>query len=161
MLPALQSLGKAILGDKFYEFLFGKEGEKGLFSKAAEEIGKFYAANVKPFFDKIAKTETFKSLMKYFEGISDGMKEVGVALGVIDKEGNATTAAWYVGAAAFAALFALKGPFKLLATGLGLMGYLQVIIRIGLMLQVPISTQLAPIMHHPLGLRKRILFMKG
>lgn len=122
LLPALQGLGKAILGDKFYEFLFGKEGEKGLFSKAADEIGKFYTANIKPLFESIAATETFKSLKTYVSGISDGLKQVGVALGIINEDGTVSTAGWLVGAGAFAALFAIKGPFKLLASGFELMG---------------------------------------
>ena len=106
MLPALQGLGKAILGDDFYKFLFGAEGEKGLFGKAADEIGKFYTANIKPLFDSIAATETFKSLKTYVSGVGEGLKKVGVAMGIINEDGTVSTAGWLAGAGAFAAVLA-------------------------------------------------------
>ena len=118
VLPELQNFGKALLGDKFYEFLFGKEGEKGLFSTAADEIGKFYTANIKPLFDKIANSEMFKSFMGYVEGLGKALKGVGVAMGIINDDGTLTSGGVLTGIAAFSAIFAVGGPMALLQTAL-------------------------------------------
>ena len=118
VLPELQNFGKALLGDRFYEFLFGKEGEKGLFSTAADEIGKFYTANIKPLFDKIANSEMFKSFMGYVEGLGKALKGVGVAMGIINDDGTLTSGGVLTGIAAFSAIFAVGGPMALLQTAL-------------------------------------------